>query len=280
MSWRTSESVCLALASSFALAGCNQLEAIPNQGGGGGGGIPPEVRTAFEESCGKAGCHSPGAYAPGLAGAELNGILTGASNGIPYVTLGDTANSYIAIVMLPDPVLNALGIERTAPRMPFDQDFLNPNNQIILSWIAGAEFEGGDDPTTGDPGTDTDTGDTDTGTDTDTGEPLEPTFANVQAVLDVNCSCHFTPAGAGNGNFGMTMGDSYSEIVEVKSPSTDLNLIEPNKPEESYLYLKLAGGFEEVSGGTGTLMPPVMGLKDQAQIELIEAWILAGALQD
>jgi hypothetical protein len=275
MSWRTSES--LVLAASLALAGCNQLEAIETGGGGGGGGgIPPAVRAAFEESCGKVGCHAPGGVAPVLAGAELNGILTGASNGVPYVTLGDTANSYIAIVMLPESVLSALGLTRTVPRMPADQDFLNPNNQIILSWIAGAEFEGGADPTTGDPTTDTDTGDTDT----TTGEPVEPTFANVQALLDKYCSlCHGLPAGAGNGNFSMTMGDSYGDIVGVKSPSTDLNLIEPNKPEESYLYLKLAGGFEEV-GGVGTLMPPATGLADQAQIDLVKEWILAGAPND
>jgi len=275
MSWKT-YTLCLALAPSLALAGCNQLEAIETEGGasgGGGGGVPPAVRAALEGSCGKGGCHSPGATLPVLAGDELDGILTGEINGVPLVTLGDTTNSYLAIVMLPDVLLSSLGLTRTVPRMPADNDFLNPNNQVILSWIAGAEFEGGgttggDDPT----GTDTDTGGTDT-----TGPAVEPTFANVQAVLDANCSCHFLAANpATNGNFTLTMGDSYGQLVGVQAPSVAVNLVTPNDPAASYLYLKMAGGFEDV-GGAGTLMPPAMGLMDEAKIALIEEWILAGA---
>ncbi|MBZ5709475.1 hypothetical protein [Nannocystis pusilla] len=276
MSRKTSK-LYLALAPTLALAGCNQLEAIETEGGasgGGGGGVPPAVRMAFEGSCGKGGCHSPGATLPVLAGDELDGILTGEINGVPLVTLGDTANSYLALVMLPNEVLTSLDLSRTVPRMPADNDFLNPNNQVILSWIAGAEFEGGGPVTTGGDDTDTDTGGTDT-----TGAP-EPTFAAVQAILDANCSCHFlAPSPGTNGSFTMTMGDSYAEIVGVPAPSVPVNLIEPNDPEASYLYLKMAGGFEGV-GGAGTLMPPAMGLMDDAKIALIEAWILAGALDN
>ncbi|MCY1056476.1 hypothetical protein [Nannocystis sp. SCPEA4] len=279
MSRKTSK-LCLALAPTLALAGCNQLEAIETEGGasgGGGGGVPPAVRMAFESSCGKGGCHSPGATLPVLAGDELDGILTGEINGVPLVTLGDTTNSYLAIVMLPDALLSALGLTRTVPRMPADNDFLNPNNQVILSWIAGAEFEGGGPATTGD--TDTDT-DTDTGGTDTTGAPAEPTFTRVQEILDANCSCHFlAPAPGTNGSFTMTMGDSYAEIVGVQAPSVPVNLIEPNDPAASYLYLKMAGGFED-AGGAGTLMPPAMGLMDAAKISLIEEWILAGALDN
>lgn len=274
---RKTYTLCLALAPTLALAGCNQLEAIGTEGGasGGGGGVPPAVRAALEASCGKGGCHSPGATLPVLAGDEIDGILTGEINGVPLVTLGDTTNSYLAIVMLPDALLSSLGLTRTVPRMPADQDFLNPNNQVILSWIAGAEFEGGttggDEPT----GTDTDTGGTDT-----TGPAVEPTFANVQAILDANCSCHFLAANpATNGNFTMTMGDSYAQLVGVEAPSVAVDLVTPNDPAASYLYLKMAGGFEDV-GGAGTLMPPAMGLMDQAKIALIEEWILAGALDN
>lgn len=277
MSRKTSKSVSLALATTTLLAGCNQLEAIETEGsgGGGGGGVPPAVREAFEASCGKGGCHSPGATLPVLAGDELEGILTGEINGVPLVTLGDTANSYLAIVMLPDALLSSLGLTRTVPRMPADNDFLNPNNQVILSWIGGAEFEGGGPSSTGgDTDTDTDTGGTDT-----TGEPAEPTFANVQAIIDASCSCHFSAPSAANGMLEMPMGDSYGALVGVKSPTTDLNLVEPSDPAQSYLYLKLAGGFEE-AGGAGTLMPPVMGLMDEAKVALVEAWIAAGALND
>ncbi|MDC0722210.1 hypothetical protein [Nannocystis bainbridge] len=276
MSRKTFKSVSLALATTTLLAGCNQLEAIETggSGGSGGGGVPPAVREALEASCGKSGCHSPGATLPILAGDEIDGILTGEINGVPLVTLGDTVNSYLAIVMLPDVLLSSLGLTRTVPRMPADNDFLNPNNQVILSWIAGAEFEGGGPATTGGVDTDTDTGGTDT-----TGEPAEPTFANVQAIIDASCSCHFSAASAANGNLSLPMGDSYAALVDVKSPSVALDLVEPSDPAASYLYLKLAGGFED-EGGAGTLMPPPMGLMDDAKLALIEAWIAGGALED
>src|SRR5690606_34965919 len=131
-------------------------------------------------------------------------------------------------------------------------DFLNENNQVILSWIAGAEFEGGGGGTTGDP-PDTTGGETESGGMT-TGAP-EPTFANVQAILGASCSCHWAPADPTNGNLSFPMGDSYSALVGVKAPSVALNLIEPNDPEASYLFLKVAGGFDAVTGGAGTLMP-------------------------
>ena len=270
--WSTANTV--GLMSALALtAGCNQLEAIATDGGsGGGGGIPVEVRAAFEGSCGKSGCHVPGGVQPPLAGAELDGILTGESNGVPYVTIGDTANSYIAIVMLPDPVLSELGLTRTVPRMPADVDFLNPNNQVILSWIAGAEFPGGGmmGETTGDM-TDTDG----TGGDMTTGAP-EANFASVQEIITASCSCHAGPASADNGNLNFPAMDLHTALVGVKAPSVDLNLIEAGDPEASYLYLKVAGGYED-EGGVGDLMPPTMGLMDDDKVALIEAWILAGA---
>ena len=120
MSFRPAKSVCLALLAS--LPACNQLEAIDaTDSGGGGGGIPTAVRTAFTESCGKTGCHGEtGPTKPPLAGTALDDILTGQGAGGPFVTLGDTANSYIAVKMLPDATLSALGLTRTGSRMPLD----------------------------------------------------------------------------------------------------------------------------------------------------------------
>lgn len=270
MSFRAVTSSCLALAS-LALAACNQLEAIGEDSGtGGGGGIPPAVRAAFEESCGKSGCHSSGGVAPVLAGAELDAILTApGSTGVPYVTIGDTTQSYIAIVMMPDALLGALGLERAVTRMPADQDFMNPNLQTILAWIGGAEFEGGGGgETTGDPTTGGSTG----------GMAAEPTFANVQAIFDAKCFCHNAPPNPqANGNLNLGAGMAFANIVGVKS-TTALNLVEPNSPDMSYLYLKIAGGFEAVAGSSGTLMPPPNGGLTAEETMLIEEWITMGAM--
>jgi hypothetical protein len=259
--------VCLALASS--LVGCNQLEAIETEsGGGGGGGIPQVVREAFAAGCADAACHADGGpVEPTLEGAALDDILTGQVNGVPYVTIGDTANSYIAIVMLPPALLSSLGLSSTVPRMPADGDYDNAYNQTILAWIAGAEFDDAGGSTTGD----TDTGGTTTG-------GSEPTFANVQAILDVKCvACHGSaPDLAINGNLQMPMGMAYASIVDVPSPTVALDLVEPGDPAASYLYLKLTGEFSTVAGSTGMQMP-IAGMLTPAELTLIEEWITMGA---
>lgn len=276
MFFRAAKSLCLAVAS-LPLAACNQLEAIDTEtGGGGGGGIPPAVRAAFEQSCGKTGCHSAGANAPTLAGAELDAILTGSSStGVPYVTIGDTTQSYIAIAMMSDEVAAMAGVERAVARMPIDRNPADPvqqaNLNTILAWIGGAEFPGGGGETSG--GEETSGGMT-------TGEPAMPTFANVQAIFSAKCSCHAAPAGPGNGNLSLADGMAYANIVGVKSPTTALNLIEPGSPDMSYLFLKVAGGFDAVTGGAGTLMPPPMGGLAMDEITLIEEWITAGAMDN
>lgn len=275
MSLRPAKSVWLALLSSLPLTACNQLEAISTTDGGSGGGIPTAVRQAFTESCGKTGCHGEtGPTAPALAGAKLDDILTGQGGGMPLVTLGDTANSYIAIKMLPDAVLSALGVTRGGLRMPLDGDFTNPNNQIILAWIAGADFADSGGGTTGG-ATDGGTG----GTGGSTGDPTAPTFTNVQAIFTARCSCHLAPAGAGNGNLNLADGMAYANLVNVKSPTVAIDLVEPSDPTKSYLYLKLDGTFDTIPGSAGTVMPQG-GMLNTDELALIEEWITAGALDN
>lgn len=250
----------------LALAGCNQLEKIEDTGTGGGSGIPPEVRTAFEESCGKGGCHVAGGTAPTLTGGSLDALV-----GTKYVTIGDIPGSYIAVKMLPDATLEALGIlnDRTGARMPLDQDYLNPNNQIILAWIAGAEFA----DTDGGTGT---TGDMTTG-DMTTGDSA-PTFTNVKAIFMTACSCHQAAAGPGNGSLSF-MGDTHASIVGKKSVGLPaMNLITPNDPSNSYLYLKITGDFM-AAGGPGAKMPIGPALTADQEL-VIEEWINAGAPND
>lgn len=277
MSLTPAKSVCLALLSSLPLAACNQLEAIDEtDGGGGGGGIPTVVRQAFTESCGKAGCHGEtGPTAPALAGAKLDDILTGQGAGGPLVTLGDTVNSYLAIKMLPDSVLSALGITRSGLRMPLDGDFTNPNNQIILAWLGGAEFADEGGGTTG--------GGTGGGTDGGTTggvDPTAPVFANVQGIFKAQCSCHLAPANAAvNGNLSLAEGMAYANIVNVKSPTVTIDLVEPSNPTQSYLYLKLTGTYDTIPGATGMKMP-IGTMMSADDLMLIEEWISMGALEN
>lgn len=261
----------LLLASSLALVACNQLEAIDDSEGSGGseggGGMPPEVRAAFEGSCGFSGCHGPGDNPPTLAGPALDGIVGGKAGGsdLPYVTLGDTAGSYIAIKMLPDPVIAALGATRTGARMPVGGPYDSDNVQTILAWIGGAEFPGG--PELGGTTAEPETGGT-------TAAP-EPTFAEVAAILET-CSCHGgTPMPAVNGNL-VFLPDIHAAIVDKPAQTAMLDLIEPGDPAASYLLMKLNGTYLEAPGGGGDPMPPGMALSD-AQLATIEGWILAGA---
>ena len=256
------------------LAGCNQLEKVGDTDSGGASSIPPEVRAAFEESCGKSGCHVAGGTAPTLTGGSLDALI-----GTEYVTIGDIPASLIAVKMLSDQTLMALGLKReSGVRMPLDVDFSNPseqalhNSQVILAWIAGAEFADtagggttGDTATTGDAGT--------------TGDPSAPTFTNVQAIFTAACSCHLAAPGAGNGMLGLAMADAYANIINKKSVGLPaMNLITPNDPSNSYLYLKLTGEFV-AAGGKGDKMPLGPALTAD-QVLLVEEWINAGAPND
>ena len=268
----------------LALPACNQLEKIDESGtASGGDSVPTEVQLAFEGSCGTStSCHAAGGIPPTLEGAGI-GALIGApsSAGIPQITLGDTANSYVAIKMLPDAVLGGLGVMRMGNRMPLgfnydggDEQTL-ANTRTILAWIGGADYPGGgetSDPTgepTGDAG------------ESSTGDMLEPTFANVESTIyATSCSCHyFAPGGAGNGELGLQMGMSYAATVGVKSKQlTTMDLIKPGDPEASYLYLKTINKHLD-AGGAGDKMP-VGGMLSPEQLMLLEEWITAGALEN
>jgi hypothetical protein len=252
------------------LAGCNQLEKLGATDTAGATGMPPEVRAAFEDSCGKSGCHVAGGTAPTLTGGSLDALV-----GTEYVTIGDIPGSLIAVKMLPDATLEALGLKReSGARMPLDQDFLNPNNQIILAWIAGAEFA---DTGGGSTGGDTAT----TGATATTGEPAAPTFTNVQAIFTASCSCH-TVIDPPLGSLSLKMADAYANIVNVKAVGLPtMNLITPNDPDNSYLYFKLTHTGPEIlaAGGMGGMMPDGAPLSAD-QLLLIEEWINAGAPND
>lgn len=264
----------------LALAGCNQLEKLDGSGGSGGGDLPPDVVSAFERSCGTSpACHAAGGQPPTLDATISSSIIGGTANGssIPLVTLGDTANSYIAIKMLPDNVIAALGSTRTGARMPLGFDYATgsadtlADTETILAWIGGATFPGGGGATSGmTSGGTTTTGDT------------TPTFTRVKnEIFAASCSCHLAAPAAFNGNLSLQLADAYANIVDVKSTqATTTNLITANDPAASYLYLKLTGDQATVPGGGDGTMPDNLPMLPADKLLLVEDWINAGALDD
>ncbi len=269
----------------LALSGCNQLEKVDATGGGGGGDVPPEVRAAFERSCGTSpACHAAGGQSPTLEGAGIGAVVGSPANGssIPLVTLGDTANSYIAIKMLADDVIGGFGATRTGARMPLAFDYTTgsadtlADTQVILAWIGGAYFPGGDGST----------GDTAT-SDGSTGDPTtgsgEPTFTRVKKeIFGPWCSCHNTAANeAVNGSLDLQDGVAYANIVGAKSNKALMSdLVTPMDPAASYLYLKVTGEFMSVPGAAGVRMPQGGAMLEADKLTLLEDWILAGAKDD
>ncbi len=270
------------------LSACNQLEKVDESGGDGGGTLPTDVQLAFERSCAtSAACHAAGGISPTLEGAGITDLIGAPATGsaIPLLTLGDTANSYVALKMLPDDVLAGLGQTRVGSRMPLGFDYASGNADIlgdtrtILAWIGGADFPGGDggeetsDPTTG--AASTDSGES------ETGPGAEPTFADVVSkVITPTCFCHnAAPNDAANGGLSMMAGMEYASIVGVKSNQlATMNLVTASDPDNSYLYLKVINKHLD-AGGSGDVMPlGAMLSADKALI--IEEWIAAGALDN
>jgi hypothetical protein len=103
--------------------------------------------------------------------------------------------------------------------------------------------------------------------------------ARIKLILEFNCGgCHNRddPQGA------LTLlGDGvYERLLEPSGQLTDMRLIEPGDPTQSYLFLKLTGDDRI----TGLQMPynPLTGegSLSQAEISDIETWIINGAIED
>ncbi|RMF61073.1 MAG: hypothetical protein D6746_06025 [Bacteroidetes bacterium] len=105
--------------------------------------------------------------------------------------------------------------------------------------------------------------------------PSEVSFADVQNIFTASCAlsgCHtgtFPPQG-----LNLSAGQAYGNLVGVPSQEDpSLNRVEPGDPDRSYLYLKITGA----PGIRGGRMPLGRDPLPQAQIDLIRAWIEAGA---
>ncbi len=262
----------------LALAACNQLEAIEEETDSAAGGtVPQAVLDAFQNSCALGtACHGAGGQTPALEAGSIAGLI-----GTNYVNIGDIPGSYIAVKMLSQSVLDNIGATRMGMRMPLGFDFAagDPatleNTEIILAWIAGAEFPGGGGGSTGDATTG---GMTDTGM--TTGAPPDAAFDDVQSMVFMPaCSCHLATPGAANGNLELTDAVAYMNIVDVASGDLPaMPYVTPMDPTNSYLWLKLTGDHI-AAGGKGSKMPLGPALS-QEQLDLVQGWILAGAVDD
>jgi len=118
-----------------------------------------------------------------------------------------------------------------------------------------------------------------TGLDGDDGGE-EVTLSRVQPIFTGNCTfsgCHIgsSPAEGMSLGAGQTFG-SVVNVVARELPS--MNRVTPNQPDNSYLVHKIQGTHLNVDvGGSGSRMPLNRSPLSQSDIDLIRAWIQAGA---
>jgi len=109
------------------------------------------------------------------------------------------------------------------------------------------------------------------------GPALAGLKADVVPILNQRCvMCHL-PGAAQAGLDLFT--HPWASLVNVKSTQSEMLLVVPGEPEQSYLSLKLLGKQLE-AGGQGEPMPFQQGMLSEPEIEAIRAWISQGALDD
>lgn len=96
----------------------------------------------------------------------------------------------------------------------------------------------------------------------------------VQPLFERSCSpgCH-EPEGF---NGELFLGDQWGSetIIGVESSQAPMNLVEPGRPDESYLWHKLHNTHQEV-GGSGQPMPYANWPLPDEDLAIIEEYILA-----
>jgi mono/diheme cytochrome c family protein len=112
----------------------------------------------------------------------------------------------------------------------------------------------------------------------DGGGPLEPPpatvsfAADIQPIFTTHCvGCH---GDGGNAGLDLRAGVSHGNLVEVAATQSALFRVQPEQPDQSWLYLKLSG-----QQTVGTEMPPGAPL-DSATLGLVQTWIEEGALDN
>ncbi len=106
------------------------------------------------------------------------------------------------------------------------------------------------------------------------GDPQSVSFeADVQPIFDENCvTCHQS-SGAPQG-LVLEDGKSWHSLLHGRSAESKLALVAPGRPDESYLFHKLAG--TQTRTGSGAQMPPGDPLAPD-KVAIVQRWIAAGA---
>lgn len=112
----------------------------------------------------------------------------------------------------------------------------------------------------------------------DLGDPVDPVppepvslSADIQPIFNARCAvsgCHVQPAP--QGGCDLSEGQSYANIVSVRSQTFPGERVTPGSPAGSVLYVLVEGGS----------MPQLGGPLPSSQIELIRRWIAEGALDN
>ncbi len=118
-----------------------------------------------------------------------------------------------------------------------------------------------------------------TGLDGDDGSD-EITLRDVQPIFTGNCTfsgCHIGSSPAQGMNLGADQ--AFSSVVNVPARELpSMNRVTPNQPDNSYLVHKVQGTHLNIDvGGSGSRMPLGRSPLSQSDIDLIRAWIQAGA---
>jgi len=93
----------------------------------------------------------------------------------------------------------------------------------------------------------------------------------VQPILNLRCvQCHKSVSG--DGGLSLQAAGTAERIILAPSSGSPLNLIQPGRPDESYLYLKITGRQAE-GNGAGARMPLIGSRLSDETIETIRAWI-------
>jgi hypothetical protein len=117
----------------------------------------------------------------------------------------------------------------------------------------------------------------------DASEPAAPTWSQVQAVFNSRC------AGCHDGRQGRWDATDHTDLINVRSDDVPLDRVEPGSAEMSFLFLKVTSAQRSVCDANalppmdcGSRMPPPPNnaMLTQTQKNLIEEWIVAGALVD
>lgn len=117
-----------------------------------------------------------------------------------------------------------------------------------------------------------------TGLDVDDGSGEVTLSGDVQPIFTGNCAlsgCHAESSPQEGMSLGA--GQTFSNVVNVAARQLpSMNRVTPNQPDNSYLVHKVQD-THMAAGGSGDRMPQGRSPLSQSDIDLIRAWIQAGA---